>query len=61
MPDVISYSAAISTCDKGTHPDQALEMLKEMQLQSVVPDLVKSNRTDATWNFLKWMQSSHSF
>ncbi len=30
QPNVISYSAAISACEKGVEPEQALELLREM-------------------------------
>ena len=30
-PDVISYNAAVSACEKSVQPEQALELLREMQ------------------------------
>jgi pentatricopeptide repeat protein len=38
-PDVISYSAAISACEKGSQWQRALDLLKEMREQDVQPDL----------------------
>ncbi len=38
--DVISYSAAISACEKGAQPEQALQLLPGMQQQSVEPDVI---------------------
>jgi pentatricopeptide repeat protein len=31
MPDVIMYTAAISSCEKRKHPKRALELFGEMQ------------------------------
>ena len=40
-PDVISYNAAISACEKGAQPEQAVQLLRAMQQQSVEPDVIR--------------------
>ena len=40
MPDVASYSAAISACEKGKHWEEALRLLQEMLHRSLTPDVV---------------------
>merc|ERR1712190_431614 len=40
VPDVITYSAAISACEKGQRPQEALHLLQEMQLRGLVPDVI---------------------
>ncbi len=35
-----SYNAAISACEKEVQPEQALEVLREMQRQSVEPEVI---------------------
>ncbi len=39
-PDVVSHSAAISVCEKGTHWEEALGLLQEMLQRSLAPDVV---------------------
>ncbi len=39
-PDVISYNAAISACEKGAHSEQALQLRREMLRESVEPDVI---------------------
>jgi pentatricopeptide repeat domain-containing protein 1 len=39
QPDVISYSASISACEKGLQWEKALELLSEMKTQGFQPDL----------------------
>ena len=39
VPDVITYNAAISACEKGSQWQQALKLLAEMQGQGLEPDL----------------------
>ena len=39
-PDVVSYSAAISACEKGTMPEMALDLLKEMEHKGLEPDVI---------------------
>ena len=36
VPNVITYSAQISTCEKGKQPERALELFEVMQRQGVV-------------------------
>ena len=40
VPDVISYNALISGCEKGQQPEQALELFKAMQRQGLVADVI---------------------
>ena len=40
VPDVITYNALISTCEKGKQPQRALEVFQAMQQQGVVPDVI---------------------
>ena len=40
LPDVITYSAAISACEKGQKPQQALHLLQELQLRGLLPDVI---------------------
>eukprot|EP00747_Dinoflagellata_sp_TGD_P122231 gnl/TRDRNA2_/TRDRNA2_173576_c1_seq18.p2 gnl/TRDRNA2_/TRDRNA2_173576_c1~~gnl/TRDRNA2_/TRDRNA2_173576_c1_seq18.p2 ORF type:complete len:121 (-),score=35.12 gnl/TRDRNA2_/TRDRNA2_173576_c1_seq18:568-930(-) len=39
-PNVVTYSAAISACEKGQQPEKALELLHQMQERKLVPDVV---------------------
>ena len=43
MPDGITYSAAISACEKGQKPQQALHLLQEMQLRGLLPNVITHN------------------
>ena len=40
MPNVITYSALISACEKGKQPEQALGLLQEMVDQLLTPNVV---------------------
>ena len=40
VPNVITYNALISACEKSSHLEQALEFLKTMEQQGVVIDVV---------------------
>merc|ERR1712113_1330214 len=40
VPNVISYSASISACEKGHQWQEALRLLGRMQSQSIVPDVI---------------------
>lgn len=42
-PDVYSYSAAISACEKDKQWEKALEIFEKMQIQNVNPDVVAFN------------------
>ena len=42
-PDVISFSAAISACEKGGQWERALSLLEEMGRRGVEPDVVSFN------------------
>ena len=39
VPDVITYSALISVCEKGKLPERALELFRAMRRQGVVPNV----------------------
>ena len=43
VPDVISYNAAISACEKGQQWQQALSVLAEMQQTAVLPYVISYN------------------
>ena len=40
LPDVITYSAAISACEKGKQADGALQLMQEMRHQGLLPDII---------------------
>ena len=40
MPDVITYNAALSACEKGQKPRQALLLLQELQFRGLQPDVI---------------------
>ena len=40
MPKVITYNAAISACEKGQKPHQALHLLQELQLRGLLPNVI---------------------
>jgi pentatricopeptide repeat protein len=37
VPNVITFNALISACEKGQEPERALELFEAMQRQGVVP------------------------
>ena len=39
VPNVISYNALISACEKGKQPQRVLELFEAMQRQGVVPNV----------------------
>ena len=41
---MITYSAAISACEKGQKPQQALQLLQELQLRGLLPNVMESLR-----------------
>jgi pentatricopeptide repeat domain-containing protein 1 len=43
QPDVISYNAAISACEKGLQWEKALHFLSEMRTQGLQPDVISYN------------------
>ena len=45
LPDVISYSAAISACEKGQQPQQALQLLLDMRLKGLLPNVISYSAT----------------
>ena len=40
-PDVVSYSAMASACEKGKHWEEALQLLQEMFHTSLTPDVAR--------------------
>ena len=43
VPDVITYNALISACEKGKQPERALELFEAMQRQGLVPNVITYN------------------
>lgn len=43
VPNLITYSALISACEKGGKPEQALELFEAMLRRGVVPELITYN------------------
>ena len=43
VPNVITYSALISACEKGKQPERALELFEAMKRQGVVPNVITYN------------------
>ena len=44
LHNVITYNAAISACEKGQKPQQALHLLQELQLRGLLPNVMRSFR-----------------
>ena len=42
-PNLITYNAAISACEKGKQPDKALELLEETQRKGMEPGSITYN------------------
>ena len=42
-PDMTTYSAAISACEKGKQPDKAFELPVRMQRKSLAPGIITYN------------------
>ena len=40
---MVTYSAAISACEKGQIPSQATHLLQEMSLGGLLPDVIASS------------------
>ena len=40
---MVTYSAAISACEKGQIPSQATHLLQEMPLGGLLPDVIASS------------------
>ena len=40
VPNVSTYNAVISACEKGKQPERALEVFQAMQRQGVVPNVI---------------------
>ena len=40
VPNIITYNAVISACEKGKQPERALEILDKMQQQRIVPNII---------------------
>ena len=43
LSGVITYNAAISACEKGQMPQQALHLLQEMLLRGLLPNVITYN------------------
>ena len=43
VPNVITYNAQISACEKGEQPKQVLKLFQVLQLQGGVPDSISMN------------------
>ena len=43
MPNVVTYNALFSACEKGKQPTQTVEMFLSMQGQSGVPNILTYN------------------
>ena len=44
-PDVITYNATISACEKGLKPERAMGLFDAMQQQWLSPDVITYNAT----------------
>ena len=44
-PDVISFSAAVSACEKGGQWERALSIFDQMRNAGVMPDMISSSAT----------------
>ena len=40
LPNAITYSVAISACEKGQKPQQVLHLLQEMQRRGLLPNVI---------------------
>jgi pentatricopeptide repeat protein len=45
---VITYSASISTCKKGKHPERALDFFGEMQQKGLEPNVITYSTSIST-------------
>ena len=43
MPDVITYSALISACEKAQDPQRASQVLNGIQQQGLIPNIITYN------------------
>ena len=43
LPNVITYNALISACEKGALPQRALQLLETMLHQGLLPDVITYN------------------
>ena len=43
QPNVISYNAAISACEKGGQHEKAVELLREMEGRGIQPNVISYN------------------
>ena len=42
-PNVITYNASISTCEKGVRPERAVEFFESMQTYRLTPNVITYN------------------
>ena len=55
VPNVITYNAMISACEKGKQPERALELFDAMKQQSMVPDVMTYNAL-----IMQWLRKGHA-
>ena len=56
QPNAITYSVAISACEKGQKPHQVLHLLQEMQLRGLSPDVITYS---AAISAQEWCRQPH--
>ena len=49
LPNVFTYNAAISACEKGQMPQQALHLLREMQLRGLMPIVITYSAANSAY------------
>lgn len=50
-PNVITYSALMTACCAGGHPEKAYEVFQEMQAAGIQPDQISYSTLIAGWLF----------
>ena len=51
IQNIISYSAAISACEKGGQWEKPLELLKSMEVRGVEPDAISYNAAMSAFSY----------
>ena len=49
VPEVLTYSALISTCEKGAQSEQALGIFAELKRQGLAPGVITYNALISAW------------